>query len=623
MLTLTFPPFVYTPTFQINRSQIETIMLFTQPEPFSEAASSGVRYNAELFKITVLEDSPICNPDLSVLDEENALIFAKRIAKANPDAVIIPQQSDEVCINMMRAFKKINYVPNSISFSACAVKQNFLDELGDDARYVLGAQFWDKRLTGSLYRESPTSATLNLWPQYNDSDTPSLDKYINEMETIYDDAVNMDASLATFTGVLFHKVVQRSESLDKDVWNAVTPFMYDQCLFGRINFDTWGRVADNEVVALQIDGNRESRVLSPILSSEMEMIYPMPTWEERKYSKKSYGTSQEKGLAGLVSVALVLYALLGLVIFIKRADAAIKALTPELCYVTIAGGMMMLASTYFWTTVDTTADCSTRLWLFSLGFTSLFASLVVKTWRLLQVFNRSDLRVVKITNMDLVKYVGIFVAIETVLLLIWTIAAPMNAKIVIQDELRPSENLTTCRTDPHFLHASIGLKALFLFAGLVFAIKARNVPSMFNESQAMGLSIYNVAFTVSILVPIVMSSMGTAETMYLIRTAGITLSVSMVMGILFVPRLLLIFLTGASVANEGSKLGGTTFKTTHSTGTKVTPLSSVATDKNHTKFGQRPSISSGQQASVALQEENKLLRSQLEEARKELAALQK
>ena len=597
-----------------SRTGIQKVAVLSAPDAFSAAAANGFVDELAALRIETVYHESLMYPNGTALPYSSVLSLLKEVRATGVDGFAVSTLTTEICSSVARGMKELGYMPDLVSFGLCGSRSAFVEDIGEDSRYFLGASFWDTRLRGPRYREDPNSVTLNLFPQTSESGPTSPEQFITIFKERYGAEPVMDAALATFTGVVFHKIAQRTNSSDKEVWNAAVPTIYDSSFYGRISFDPYGRCTDNDVTTVQINSTLGMELLSPLLSSTADPVTPIPTWSERVDTSEVMGTSTEHAIVAAAAVLISLSA--GLLAFLAKHNMhpAIRALTPAMCYIAILGSMLMYSSVILWGPKDTTSHCVGRAWLFSLGYTMLMACLLVKTWRLIKVFNTKKIRLVKITTGDLVKMVVGIVAIEVFFLLIWTTAAPFEAHTKVNDPLRPSKNTTSCGTSEEFLTASLSLKAIVLFIGLILAIKARNIPSIFNESQSIGLAIYNVAFTAIILTPIVTSSMIEEDSLYVIRSAGILLSVTMVLGILFLPRIILILFEDKQGLNEAQSYGASTVMKDTNTVMSTTPYK-IHPESSSGVDGTRVSSSASGDGSelMKLKKENEMLKAEIKQ----------
>ncbi|GLV43267.1 uncharacterized protein CBL_14055 [Carabus blaptoides fortunei] len=128
-----------------------------------------------------------------------------------------------------------------------------------------------------------------------------------------------------------------------------------------------------------------------------------------------------------------------------------------------------------------------RVWLREIGFSLTYGALMLKTWRISVIFRVRSAKAVKITDLNLMKRLGIIVAVFSVLLMIRTLVAP---PIVIVGRTADDLKAYLCRTD-WWDHSFTTMEVLFLVWGIRLCIVVRKAPSEFNESKFISMAIYN------------------------------------------------------------------------------------------------------------------------------------
>ncbi|PSN35113.1 hypothetical protein C0J52_25952 [Blattella germanica] len=88
--------------------------------------------------------------------------------------------------------------------------------------------------------------------------------------------------------------------------------------------------------------------------------------------------------------------------------------------------------------------CTIRVWLREIGFSLTYGALMLKTWRISVIFRVRSAKAVKITDLDLLKRLGVIVTIFSVFLVIRTLVAPPH---VIVGRTADDLKAFLCRTD--------------------------------------------------------------------------------------------------------------------------------------------------------------------------------
>ena len=150
--------------------------------------------------------------------------------------------------------------------------------------------------------------------------------------------------------------------------------------------------------------------------------------------------------------------------------------------------------------------CFLLPWLFSLGFTLLFGSMLVKTWRIHLIFSKKTFEVFKISNRKVMFVLGIILLVDVTLLAVWTGISKTRLQENIIDEYRISENYNSCysaKGGTIMIWIIVASKILQIIYGGYLALRVRTIPmKQYDESKIIAFCIYNVglvAIIVSIL----------------------------------------------------------------------------------------------------------------------------
>ncbi|XP_055335361.1 gamma-aminobutyric acid type B receptor subunit 2-like [Paramacrobiotus metropolitanus] len=199
--------------------------------------------------------------------------------------------------------------------------------------------------------------------------------------------------------------------------------------------------------------------------------------------------------------------------------------------------------------------CQVRIFLFSTGFSVAFGSLFLKTFRVHQIFRKASGGVIKsklLRDNQLLCGVGCLFTIDCIFLFIWFVSDPIqvelmhigeqtlanNPDVVLRRKLEvcSSEYMTTL-----WLPAIYISKGLMLLAGIFLTFETRHVkiPAL-NDSQAVGLSIYNVVIC-SIIAFALTQIIVEQHTLRFILVSGLTIATtSGTLCFLFLPKIMVV-----------------------------------------------------------------------------------
>ena len=240
----------------------------------------------------------------------------------------------------------------------------------------------------------------------------------------------------------------------------------------------------------------------------------------------------------------VTYCIFCLVLFlIFKQQPIIRSASPAFLSSSVLGLTLMYLAAILWVSPVNAVTCSAFQWLFELGFFLTFAPLFARTWRIYAIFGRKKLKFVKIGNRKLGVRLALAALVEVSLVAAWQATEPLQPVDTSVYSGSPSTQhlYTQCGlVEPGvalfaFLSASKGVLLVF---GAMMAFTTRSVRSSFNESQGIAWAIYNVVFSVAIIVPILL----------LISAVGDVLVVLLMFLLLWVTSFTLVLLTVRKVA---------------------------------------------------------------------------
>jgi hypothetical protein len=181
------------------------------------------------------------------------------------------------------------------------------------------------------------------------------------------------------TLVQVQKLIETSMTEHIPTVITAAPSLSTPGLFHQMQFDQYGRTARVNEILVQITGAK------PLLLAPYNIgsppIFPVPTWEERQFAPQFYSELNEKAMIAINSLCILLCVLLVGVVLKYWRSPVIRAATPSFCLVIILGGVLMLISNYFNTLVVNDSHCAASVWFLTLGFTTVFAAMFVKTFR--------------------------------------------------------------------------------------------------------------------------------------------------------------------------------------------------------------------------------------------------
>ncbi|XP_041454356.1 probable G-protein coupled receptor CG31760 [Lytechinus variegatus] len=131
--------------------------------------------------------------------------------------------------------------------------------------------------------------------------------------------------------------------------------------------------------------------------------------------------------------------------------------------------------------------CTLMQWFKEVGFSTLYGALLLKTWRISVVFRVRSAARVRITDMDLIKRLGLIIAVSLFYLIVRTVVSAPTVEI---GESLHGLKAYQCSYDWWDYAANIAELVLLLW-GIRLCYVVRKAPSEFNESRFISWAIYN------------------------------------------------------------------------------------------------------------------------------------
>ncbi|CAH0562368.1 unnamed protein product [Brassicogethes aeneus] len=217
----------------------------------------------------------------------------------------------------------------------------------------------------------------------------------------------------------------------------------------------------------------------------------------------------------------------------------VRAASPVLLRVIALGAFFIYCTTIVMYPRPSVYTCTARVWLREIGFSLTYGALMLKTWRISVIFRVRSAKAVKITDVNLLKRLGMIVAIFTVFLVIRTLVAP---PVVIVGRTADDLKAYLCRTD-WWDHSFSTLEVVFLVWGIRLCIVVRKAPSEFNESRFISMAIYN-EFLLSVFLNISMLFLqkpANPDLLYIIFFCHTQLTVTLLLCLIFGSKAFLVF----------------------------------------------------------------------------------
>ncbi len=362
---------------------------------------------------------------------------------------------------------------------------------------------------------------------------------------------------------------ESSNSLDIEDMRVMINRLSQPTFYGQLQFNSFGQIVDTQVGAtLQFNGTNDDVIVLPIAASASELIYPMPAWDERQEQISWYGRKEEQGIIAAAALGILACFVMMILFATWRNRPQIIASSLLFVELIIVGAAMIYASLFFWVLETTTAMCNLRYWLAGVGFVLMFSALLTKTWRVWRIFHEHSLKMIKLTNMYLLRIMAAALTIEIIVLAVWSGAFTPQMETIVLDENRPVLNYRTCTTDNSLPFAIVLIiyKALLILAGVVLGFWSRKIRSEYNESKFILIAMYNITFAALILLVLFAIGISDRYIDFLIRSIAILWGVTATLCILLIPK---IYYVATGSNDPTKKRNGSTWSSTPPTSTNV------------------------------------------------------
>jgi len=204
----------------------------------------------------------------------------------------------------------------------------------------------------------------------------------------------------------------------------------------------------------------------------------------------------------VAGVAILIVLIFMGTVYAMREKQVFKAGTPVFMEMMLLGGMLGLCSIFAYAD-ESDAGCRAFPFTLGLGYVLMFGALYLKTWRLMVIFRQQRMKMFKITLTEMCSYLALLMLVEFGFNAAWVGANPPELRTV-QGSPPPLTYQECGGTNFNIWQiSSFAYKGLFLFYGIFLAFMTRNLPTGYNESTWIGMSIYNMFFSVIVVLPVV------------------------------------------------------------------------------------------------------------------------
>merc|ERR1712232_388909 len=238
----------------------------------------------------------------------------------------------------------------------------------------------------------------------------------------------------------------------------------------------------------------------------------------------------------------------------------LKAVSPLFLIIMLISFVIGFSSLYAFFGKPHPVACAFQPWLLGLPSISMIAALTVKNYRIWRIF-LSPLKRTRISDTHLFVLWSALMIPAVFIVVLWTIVSTPTAKM----EERSEKDHYVCATGGFtgapggivFFSIFVAYAAIVLVTGAVISFLSRNVPSGYNESKLLTISIYNLGFLSIVIIPVfLVVNPFNPFIAWILRTCARLYAFTATMVLQFLPQLVGIFIIdkGRNVKKFKSKL---------------------------------------------------------------------
>lgn len=233
----------------------KTVAIMARDDPFGIAVAQGVADHAKEVGLEVVyhEKYPKDATDVSSL--------LTQIKALNPDIVVASTLFQDAVLITKQA-KDLKVCPKILSYSVGAAIPDFPKELGADAEYIYGAEWWLPIMgwKGTVF--------------------PSAEEYAKMFEEKYGYKPSYHSAAGSAAGVILQLALKKAGAVDTDKVREALLNWDEQIFWGPTAWDETGQNIKGASGVIQIQ-NGEVTAVYPKDIQQAPPKYPMPCWDER------------------------------------------------------------------------------------------------------------------------------------------------------------------------------------------------------------------------------------------------------------------------------------------------------------------------------------------------------
>ena len=193
----------------------------------------------------------------------------------NPDVFLAGTYYEDAVL-FVRTAKELDFNPKAMVLTVGPNSREFVDELGEDATYVMSPTQWESSMTYA--------------GDYFGSASDYAERYAAE----WGSPPAYQAASSTAAALALHLAIEAAGSLDTDAVRAALRDMDVDTFYGPINFDETGKNAARSMGTVQIQDG-VIRLAAPADVSVADLIYPAPVGKTGEPTRPASGRTATEG----------------------------------------------------------------------------------------------------------------------------------------------------------------------------------------------------------------------------------------------------------------------------------------------------------------------------------------
>eukprot|EP01123_Difflugia_compressa_P014543 TRINITY_DN764_c0_g7_i1.p1 TRINITY_DN764_c0_g7~~TRINITY_DN764_c0_g7_i1.p1 ORF type:complete len:540 (-),score=92.48 TRINITY_DN764_c0_g7_i1:223-1842(-) len=239
--------------------------------------------------------------------------------------------------------------------------------------------------------------------------------------------------------------------------------------------------------------------------------------------------------------------------------SVLSSASPFFLHLIMIGCVMCYVSVFLMIGEPTVGLCVSQIWMLFMGVIVSFSTLIAKNWRIWRLFYAPPVKMnVVLTDVDLLKYLSIIWIVFCIILTVWSVLFTPRPTLMTSFD---GQTITVCSGEPYMFYVAVIGVGITAIVGVIVAIKARNLPEKFRETQWIALGTYNFVICSLLTVPVALGiRVNYLNLSFVILSMGIVVWSSGIWMFLILPKFYKI------MKGEREKVGSRMTPTAHTMG---------------------------------------------------------